>query len=174
MPRPGNRRLALILRIASLQTPRLVRSQHTSWLEKIHSIIFVHTCVIAPANARSTQSKNVRRRDGIVAREPSMKHFMIRYTRSTGTEQDWHRDIAEFISQLDGDPDLKGKITYRCMKMRDDPNYYHLAAAADEQAIKALQNKDFFKRYAEKTRVVAGGDVVVTPMEIIAETAHRG
>jgi hypothetical protein len=103
-----------------------------------------------------------------------MKHFMIRYTRSNGAEQDWHRDIAEFISELDGDPDLKGKITYRCMKMRDDPSYVHLAAAADEQAIKTLQQKDFFKRYTEKTRVVAGGDVVVTPMEIIAETSQRG
>jgi hypothetical protein len=100
-----------------------------------------------------------------------MKHFMIRYTRSNGTEQDWHRDIAEFISQVDGDPDLKGKITYRCMKMRDDSSYTHLAAAADEQAIKALQAKDFFKRYTEKTRAIAGGEVTVTPMEIIAETA---
>jgi hypothetical protein len=102
-----------------------------------------------------------------------MKHFMIRYTRTRGTEADWHRDIAEFIAAIDVDPELKGKITYRCMKMRDDLNYYHLAAAADEQAIKTLQNKDFFKRYTEKTRVVAGGEVTVTPMEIIAETAHR-
>ena len=45
------------------------------------------------------------------------------------------------------------------------------AAATDEQAIKALQSKDFFKRYTEKTRAVAGGEVTVTPMEIIAETA---
>jgi hypothetical protein len=102
-----------------------------------------------------------------------MKHFMIRYTRSNGTEQDWHRDIAEFIAALDGDPDLKGKISYRCMKLRDDLSYTHLAAAADEQAIKALQSKDFFKRYTEKTRLVAGGEVTVTPIEIIAETAHR-
>jgi hypothetical protein len=102
-----------------------------------------------------------------------MKHFMIRYTRKLGTEEDWHRDIAEFIAALDGDPDLKGEISYRCMKMRDDNNYYHLAAAADEQAVKALQSKDFFKHYTEKTRAVAGGEVTVTPMEIIAETAPR-
>jgi hypothetical protein len=100
-----------------------------------------------------------------------MKHFMIRYTRTSGAEEDWHRDIAEFIAAIDNDPDLKGKITYRCMKMRDDTSYYHLAAAADEQAIKALQSKDFFKHYTEKTRAIAGGEVTVTPMEIIAETA---
>jgi hypothetical protein len=106
--------------------------------------------------------------------EQYMKHFMIRYTRSNSAEEEWHRDIAEFIAAIDADPDLRGKITYRCMKMRDDLNYYHLAAAADEQAIKALQSRDFFKCYTEKTRLVAGGEVMVTPMEIIAETAQRG
>ena len=40
-----------------------------------------------------------------------MKHFMIRYTRSSASEADWHRDIAGFIAALDGDPDLKGKIS---------------------------------------------------------------
>ena len=100
-----------------------------------------------------------------------MKHFMIRYTRSSASEADWHRDIAAFIKALDDDPDLKGKISYRCMKLRDAPDYVHLAAAADEQAVKALQGKEFFKRYTEKTREVSGGGVTVTPVEIIAETA---
>lgn len=69
------------------------------------------------------------------------------------------------------DPELKGKISYRCMKNRDDTSYFHLAAAADEQAIKTLQQRDFFKHYTKKTRQVAGGEVVVTPIELIAETA---
>lgn len=102
-----------------------------------------------------------------------MKHFLIKYTRTSGSEQAWHQDIAAFISALDGDPDLKGKISYCCMKVKDDLSYYHLAAAADEQAIKALQQREFFKRYTEQTRQVAGGEVSVSPLEIIAETAAR-
>jgi hypothetical protein len=102
-----------------------------------------------------------------------MKHFLIKYTRTSGSEAVWHQDIAAFISALDNDPDLRGKITYRCMKVRDDCNYYHLAAAVDEQAIKALQQREFFKRYTEKTGLVAGGKVSVSPLEIIAETAPR-
>jgi hypothetical protein len=102
-----------------------------------------------------------------------MKHFMIKYQFANGTTEEWHREIGRFISALDNDPELKGKIIYRCMKNRDDSSYYHLAAAADEQAIKTLQARDFFKHYTEKTRQVAGGDVVVTPIELIAETAHR-
>jgi hypothetical protein len=41
------------------------------------------------------------------------------------------------------------------------------------QAIKTLQQRDFFKHYTERTRQVAGGEVTVTPIELIAETAHR-
>ena len=100
-----------------------------------------------------------------------MKHFMIKYQFANGTTEEWHREIGRFIAALDNDPELRGKIIYRCMKNLDDSSYYHLAAAVDEQAIKTLQARDYFKHYSERTRQVAGGDVVVTPMELIAETA---
>ncbi|HMI17763.1 MAG TPA: hypothetical protein VK526_15625 [Bradyrhizobium sp.] len=100
-----------------------------------------------------------------------MKHFMIKYQFTNGTTEEWHREIGRFIAALDNDPELKGKIIYRCMKNRDDSSYYHLAAAVDEQAIKTLQARDYFKHYTERTRQVADGDVVVTPMELIAQTA---
>src|SRR5260221_6130042 len=96
---------------------------------------------------------------------------MIKYQFANGPSEEWHREIGRFIAALDNDPELKGKITYRFMKNRDDTSYYHLAAAADDHAIKTLQARDFFKHYTEKTRQVAGGDVVVTPIELIAETA---
>jgi hypothetical protein len=100
-----------------------------------------------------------------------MKHFMIKYQFANGTPEQWHREIARFISALDNDAELKGKIRYRVMKNRDDSSYFHLAAAADEAAVKTLQSRDFFKHYTEKTRAVAGGEVTVTPIELIAETA---
>ena len=100
-----------------------------------------------------------------------MKHFMIKYQFTNGTTEEWHREIGRFIAALDNDAELKGKIIYRCLKNRDDSSYYHLAVATDEQAIKTLQARDFFKHYTEKTRQVAGGEVTVTPMELIAQTA---
>jgi hypothetical protein len=115
----------------------------------------------------------VRSRSAAVSiKEPPMKYFMIKYQFANGTTEEWHREIDRFISALNNDPELKGKIVYRCMKNRDDFSYYHLAAAANEQAIKTLQARDFFKHYTEKTRQVAGGDVVVTPIELIAETSQ--
>jgi hypothetical protein len=102
-----------------------------------------------------------------------MKHFMIKYQFANGTPEQWHREVGKFIAALDGDPDLRGKITYRVMKNRDDSSYFHLAAAADDAAVKTLQSRDFFKHYTERTRQVAGGEVTVTPIEVIAETAPR-
>jgi hypothetical protein len=102
-----------------------------------------------------------------------MKHFMIKYHRKNASQDEWHQEIARFIAALDNDPELTGKITYRCMKGRDGSDYYHLAGAADEQAVKALQSRGFFSHYTEKTKQTAGGEVEVLPLEIIAETRQR-
>lgn len=102
-----------------------------------------------------------------------MKRFLIKYRRQNTPQDAWHRDIAEFIAALDADPALQGKISYCCMKSRDGADYYHLATAADEQAIKALQQHPSFSHYTEKTREAAGGAVDVLPLEVVAETKWR-
>jgi hypothetical protein len=106
-----------------------------------------------------------------MTKERPMKYSMIKYQFTNGATEEWHREIDRFIAALNDDPELKGRISYRCMKNRDDSGYTHLAAAADDAAIKALQSRDFFRHYQEKTRQVAGGHVTVTPVELIAETA---
>ena len=93
-----------------------------------------------------------------------MKHFMIKYQFANGTTEEWHREIGRFIAALDNDPELKGKIIYRCLKNRDDSSYYHLAAAADEQTIKTLQAREtrpglkvlFITGYAESAAISDG------------------
>jgi len=102
-----------------------------------------------------------------------MKQFLIKYRLQNATPEAWYKDVAEFIAALDSDPALQGRISYCCMKNRDGSDYYHLATAADDAAVKALQQSGFFSRYTEKTRQVAGGAVDVLPLEIIAETKHR-
>jgi hypothetical protein len=101
-----------------------------------------------------------------------MRHFLIRYQFKGESREAWHQHVARFISELEHDPDLKGKISYRCMKEREGSGYYHLAEASDDQAISTLQHKDFFKRYTEETKLAAGGAVEVLPLEIIIETTH--
>jgi hypothetical protein len=56
------------------------------------------------------------------------------------------------------------------MNVRGSDEYCHLAAAQDDQAIQALQSQEFFKGYNAETRRVAGGQVEVVPLDIIAET----
>ena len=101
-----------------------------------------------------------------------MKHFMIKYQFANGTPEEWHREVARFIAALNGDPELKGRIGYRVMKNRDDAELFPSRRGRRRAAVKTLQSRDFFKHYTEKTRqVAAGGEVTVTPIEVIAETA---
>ena len=102
-----------------------------------------------------------------------MKHFLIKYRRQDVPEAEWHADIARFIAALDAEPAVRGKISYRCLKARGGNDYYHLATAADEAAVKALQSQAFFARYTELTKHAGGGAVEVVPLELIAETQHR-
>jgi len=102
-----------------------------------------------------------------------MKHFAIRYRFQNGSPEEWHQHIASFIAALDSDPVLKDRISYRCMKSRGSAEYTHLASAVDDEAIATLQSRDFFQRYTEQTKLVAGGAVEVSPLEIIAEANHR-
>ena len=99
-----------------------------------------------------------------------MKHFMIKYEFRNGTTDAWHQEIGRFIKAIDNDPELKGRIGYRVLKNRDDGHYLHLASAADEAAQKTLQSREFFKQYQAMTRQVAGGEVTVTPIEMIDQT----
>jgi hypothetical protein len=101
-----------------------------------------------------------------------MKRFLIKYRYAVPGEppEAWHRQVAEFIAALDGDPELAGRIAYRCMKARDGAEYYHLAEPADDEAAKILQERPFFKRYTEESRRVAGGSLEVVALETIAET----
>ncbi len=102
-----------------------------------------------------------------------MKYFMIKYSFKSGSEAEWHQEIARFIAALDQVPALQGKISYRCTKRRGGSDYYHLAAAADDAAIKTLQSQAFFAGYTEATKLAGGGEVEVLPLEIIAETKFR-
>jgi hypothetical protein len=100
-----------------------------------------------------------------------MKHFLIKYRFQNGSPEDWHRDIKRFIAALDSDPACAGKISYRCLKAGDGSGYYHLASVSDDETSKALQGREFFSQYKEKTNHHAGGSVEVVPLELIAQTA---
>jgi hypothetical protein len=110
---------------------------------------------------------------GFATRKTDMKYFMIKYRFETGSREDWHRVIAAFIAAVDADPALKG-ISYRCMKRRDSDEYFHIAAVANDQSVKALQSSSFFAGYQDKTKEVSGGKLEVFPLDILGETAMRG
>ena len=99
-----------------------------------------------------------------------MKQFLISYRFSEGSEADWQAEIKRFITALSNDPEFRGKIAYRCLKSAKGPEYYHLATPVDEEAVKLLGKRDYFKHYSEQMEFVSKGTVTVTPLEFIAET----
>jgi quinol monooxygenase YgiN len=103
-----------------------------------------------------------------------MKHFLIKYRFKDGSPEAWRDEIERFIAAVEADEILKGRIAYRCMKADNGSGeYYHLAATADDEAAKALQSRDFFKRYTEHMRQASAGTLEVLPLAIIAETSAR-
>ena len=99
-----------------------------------------------------------------------MKQFLVKYRRQNGTPEEWHREIARFIANIDADPAIKGKVGYRCLKARDGADYFHIATVYEDSGQAALQTKDWFKAYQGATKAVSGGTVEVLPLELVAET----
>ena len=82
-----------------------------------------------------------------------MKQFLIKYRRTNGSTEDWHREIARFIAGIDADPALAGKVGYRCMKARDGDDYFHIATVHDDSGRVALQERACFKHYTKASGV---------------------
>ena len=102
-----------------------------------------------------------------------MKRFLIHYTLlpDSGPVDAWNGQVRAFIQALDADPELRGRIRYRCMKARDRNEYFHLAEPLDDEAAKLLGERDWFKRYTQEMRRVGGASFEVLPLDTIAETS---
>jgi hypothetical protein len=101
-----------------------------------------------------------------------MKHFLITYRFSDGSQDDWHDEVRQFIAAIENDPALRGRIAYRVHKAPDG-RYFHVAATADDSAGPELNQREWFTRYTDATARVGGGHVEVIPLEIVGETAFR-
>jgi hypothetical protein len=115
-----------------------------------------------------------RARDGLTVHGMQMKRFLIKYRLKHESEVDWGERVERFIAAIEADATLNGRISYRCMRAGNGSgDYFHLAAAADDEAATTLQSRDFFKAYTEEIRRASGGTVEVLPLAIVAETSAR-
>ena len=102
-----------------------------------------------------------------------MKYFLIKYRFATGSKDEWHAEIARFIAALESDPELAGRISYRCMKAKEGADYYHIASPVDDAAAKALGERAYFEHYTAASDRVSNGTVEVIPLEVVAETTYK-
>ena len=99
-----------------------------------------------------------------------MIYSLIEY-RIKEPSETWEREVLAFIQAIDGDPSLRGRISYRCLKQQDGVSFCHLAAASDESAVEELKRKPFFKPYSERLRAVAESGPKFTKLAVIGGTA---
>jgi len=99
-----------------------------------------------------------------------MNTFLITYEFSGESEAAWHQEIATFIAALKADPELDEKVSYRCLKSAKSTRYYHLATVPDEETVKLLGSRDFFKHYTQQTELASHGTVEVIPLTLINGT----
>jgi hypothetical protein len=103
--------------------------------------------------------------------ERTVKQFLITYRVKDGLEDRRRQEIAAFIAAIDADPELRGRVSYLCMKRSSGPEYYHIATVTDDAAVGLLQSRPFFSRYTAETELAADGEVEVSPLEVIAQTS---
>jgi hypothetical protein len=103
--------------------------------------------------------------------ERTVKQFLITYRVKDGLEDRRRQEIATFIAAIDADSELRGRVSYLCMKRGNGPEYYHIATVTDDAAVGLLQSRAFFSRYTEETELAADGEVEVSPLEVIAQTS---
>ena len=101
-----------------------------------------------------------------------VKYNLIKYHFTNGSEDDWRREVEQFVKALNDDSGLRGKIAYRAMRTPEG-DYYHIAASVDDSATKELVHRDFFEAYTQKVEHASAGGVEVLPLEIIAETESK-
>jgi len=70
--------------------------------------------------------------------EAAMKQFLIKYQLKVGTEEQRRDEMVAFIAAMNGDPAVKGRISYRCMKVPGKPDYWHIVTAEDDASIVAM------------------------------------
>ena len=82
----------------------------------------------------------------------------------------WEREVLAFIQEIDCDPSLRGRVSYRCLKQQDGVSFCHLAAAVDDNAIDDLKRRPFFKPYSERLRAVAANGPEFTKLDVVGGT----
>jgi hypothetical protein len=100
-----------------------------------------------------------------------MRSLLVQYTLQAGTQDEWRKTIADFIANVNNEPELAGRFIYQVMEGKDDPTQKtHLISFIDDRAGDDIEAKPFLDGFRKAISHFASGKQKVTPLTIIARS----
>jgi hypothetical protein len=98
-----------------------------------------------------------------------MDGILIQY-EFNGDEKQWQTAINEFITQVNGDSELKGKFVYSVFKTSEPSKRVHVGRWDSNQTLESLKQRDFFKKFTEAMQGLAGDSLTSIRLQPQLET----
>ena len=99
-----------------------------------------------------------------------MRSITISY-KFGGPEGEWRKMVGDFIAAIDGDPEVAGKITYQVATADDRETRIHWGRWDNQDTLRTMQSRDYFKTFAERLRELTGGQQNVMASDVILKTS---
>ena len=100
-----------------------------------------------------------------------MNGIIIQYKYS-GDEAAWENATSDFVAALEADSELDGGFMYMVTKARESDTRTHIGRWRDDETLKLMQSRDYFKSFAGKLKEMAGDTLKPEGMNVTTMTAQ--
>ena len=100
-----------------------------------------------------------------------MNGIIIQYQYS-GDEAAWEKATGDFVAAVEADSALEGGFMYLVTKARESDNRTHIGRWRDDETLKLMQSRDYFKTFAGILKEMAGDTLKPEGMSVITMTAQ--
>ena len=90
----------------------------------------------------------------------------------SGNEAEWDAAVATFVQEIDADPDVSGRFTYRVTRVKDGSKRIHWGQWDVPETIQLLQSRDYFRMFTAKLQELHGGKLEPTLVSILHSTKN--
>ena len=83
-----------------------------------------------------------------------MKNVLVEY-QFDGDDRAWRKLVSDFLSDIEADTQLVGNFHYQVFSLPEGRRL-HIGRWANENALKYLQSKEFFRTFSHGVKALAG------------------
>jgi hypothetical protein len=100
-----------------------------------------------------------------------MNGIIIQYQYS-GDEAAWEKATRDFVAALEADRELEGGFMYMVSKANESDTRTHVGRWRDDETLKLMQSRDYFKSFAGILKEMADGTLKAEGMSVSTMTAQ--